>query len=179
MGEWCFKPERVGRMTALDVRSKLVCPECGSSKLYKDGLHHTNEGQVQRYLCRVCGYRFSQSSVKVNVMGKVGETFDSGNNNHKVGVASGDGSYEKVYDCLPFSFSEDVGSHDISIVEKGLNNLPFYNRNTQVCANKGAKNLNTTTETKTVAGTENQNTKGKIIEFIWKRAPNMEIIVLF
>jgi len=106
---------------------------------------------LQRFLCRVCGYRFSQSIVKVNVVGNVGETFDSGNNDHEVRVVSGSCSDEKVYDGLPFSFGEDVGSHDISNVEKGLNDLPFYNRKTQVCAQKDAKNLNNTTETKTVA----------------------------
>ena len=74
-------------------------------------------------------------------MGKVGETFDSGNNNHEVRVASVDGSDEKVYYGLPFAFGEYVSSHDLSIVEKGLNNLPFYNRNIQVCAQKDAKNL--------------------------------------
>jgi len=40
------------------------CPECGSNYLYKDGLRPTNSGQVQRYLCRNCGYRFSNKSYK-------------------------------------------------------------------------------------------------------------------
>ena len=42
----------------------MICPECGSSKIYKDGLRYTNEGQIQRYLCRVCGFRFSEKSYK-------------------------------------------------------------------------------------------------------------------
>jgi integrase len=42
----------------------VVCPECGSERLYKDGLRYTNEGQVQRYLCRNCGYRFSENAFK-------------------------------------------------------------------------------------------------------------------
>jgi integrase len=42
----------------------VVCPDCGSERLYKDGLRYTNEGQVQRYLCRNCGYRFSEKSYK-------------------------------------------------------------------------------------------------------------------
>ena len=42
----------------------VVCPECGSSKYYKDGLRPTNEGQIQRFLCRDCGYRFSEKSYK-------------------------------------------------------------------------------------------------------------------
>lgn len=42
----------------------MNCPECGSDRLYKDGLRYTNEGQIQRYLCRECGYRFSENSYK-------------------------------------------------------------------------------------------------------------------
>ncbi|MFQ6076464.1 MAG: tyrosine-type recombinase/integrase [Candidatus Bathyarchaeia archaeon] len=35
------------------------CPECGSQRLWKDGIRHTRSGNVQRYICRECGYRFS------------------------------------------------------------------------------------------------------------------------
>jgi len=37
----------------------LNCPECGSIRLYKDGIRYTKTSQVQRYICRNCGYRFS------------------------------------------------------------------------------------------------------------------------
>jgi len=38
----------------------LCCPECGSKRLYKDGFRYLANGTpIQRYLCRVCGYRFS------------------------------------------------------------------------------------------------------------------------
>jgi len=36
-----------------------VCPECGSKKTWKDGLRYVQGTPVQRYLCRSCGYRFS------------------------------------------------------------------------------------------------------------------------
>jgi integrase len=37
-----------------------ICPECGSELLYRDGLRYTGQGSsVQRFLCRSCGYRFS------------------------------------------------------------------------------------------------------------------------
>jgi hypothetical protein len=36
------------------------CPQCGSDSLFKDGLRYSaSNGEVQRYLCRKCGYRFS------------------------------------------------------------------------------------------------------------------------
>ena len=52
----------------LDVLSPLAqppkCPECASEKIWKDGLRKTSSGDVQRYLCRICGYRFSQTEPK-------------------------------------------------------------------------------------------------------------------
>jgi len=36
------------------------CPQCGSDRVWKDGVRHLNDGAiVQRWLCRDCGYRFS------------------------------------------------------------------------------------------------------------------------
>jgi len=37
----------------------LCCPECGSVRLWRDGLRYTEGGPVQRWLCRNCGYRFT------------------------------------------------------------------------------------------------------------------------
>ena len=43
--------------------SSLVCPECGCTRLFKAGLRYLASGEtVQRYLCRECGYRFSEPS---------------------------------------------------------------------------------------------------------------------
>ena len=43
------------------------CPQCGSERLYKDGLRYLKDGStVQRWLCRNCGYRFSESKNKEN-----------------------------------------------------------------------------------------------------------------
>jgi integrase/rubredoxin len=48
----------------LDPRSN-ACPECGSTKLYRDGQRYLGDGSsVQRWLCRECGYRFSESNGK-------------------------------------------------------------------------------------------------------------------
>jgi len=42
------------------VAPRLRCPECGSQRLYKDGFRYLKDGtSVQRFLCRMCGYRFS------------------------------------------------------------------------------------------------------------------------
>ncbi len=47
-----------------DTRSKVPtsCPHCYSKKLWKDGLRKSVARSVQRYVCRVCGYRFSEQS---------------------------------------------------------------------------------------------------------------------
>jgi len=36
------------------------CPECLSIMVYRDGWRQTTEDQVQRFLCRHCGHRFSE-----------------------------------------------------------------------------------------------------------------------
>jgi len=39
------------------------CPQCGSNRLYKDGLRYLVDScKVQRLLCRNCGYRFSEKA---------------------------------------------------------------------------------------------------------------------
>jgi len=37
------------------------CPECGSSRTWLDGKRYVQGQAIQRYLCRVCGYRFSEN----------------------------------------------------------------------------------------------------------------------
>jgi integrase len=36
-----------------------ICPQCGSQRVWKDGLRYNQVGIIQRYLCRKCAYRFS------------------------------------------------------------------------------------------------------------------------
>jgi len=39
-----------------------ICPECSSSRVWKDGLRKTSTSPVQRWICRNCGYRFSEQT---------------------------------------------------------------------------------------------------------------------
>jgi integrase len=42
--------------------SNPLCPQCGSNKLYRDGLRYPMFGDpIQRWLCRDCGLRFSDA----------------------------------------------------------------------------------------------------------------------
>jgi len=40
-----------------------TCPECSSTKVWKDGFRSDSLIPIQRWLCRDCGYRFSSSSL--------------------------------------------------------------------------------------------------------------------
>ncbi|MGC8999178.1 MAG: IS1/IS1595 family N-terminal zinc-binding domain-containing protein, partial [Candidatus Bathyarchaeia archaeon] len=43
----------------------LKCPQCGSKRLYRDGLRYLSDGStVQRWLCRECTYRFTDPKTK-------------------------------------------------------------------------------------------------------------------
>jgi integrase len=44
----------------------VVCPSCGSQKTWRDGIRDTHKGNVQRWLCRDCGYRFSEKPLQKN-----------------------------------------------------------------------------------------------------------------
>ncbi|MEM2917562.1 MAG: tyrosine-type recombinase/integrase [Candidatus Bathyarchaeia archaeon] len=55
----------------IEVETKPPCPECGSKRLYRDGLRYLTDGTaIQRYFCRVCGYRFSWPRVERQHRGK-------------------------------------------------------------------------------------------------------------
>jgi len=62
------------------------CPSCHSNRIWKDGIRKTKNGFVQRYICRGCWHRFSESSVlstSPNNDGKrqVGEFLTEGSKN--------------------------------------------------------------------------------------------------
>lgn len=147
------------------------CPECGSLKTWKDGLRYTKQGEVQRWLCRSCGYRFSNPKVKIDVIKQDLVLSDS---MHNLGdldpVNLGIGDV-----CLKdsaFAIREDIGSHDFSIVGKTINNFLPNSRERQVCVSeREAKNLSQQhTRQNRAAGATKPTTaevKGKIVEFTW------------
>jgi integrase len=42
--------------------ARRECPNCHSKKNWKDGLRQTSLGTAQRFICRDCGFRFSEKS---------------------------------------------------------------------------------------------------------------------
>ena len=43
------------------LTTTIKCPQCGNQSVWKDGIRYTIFGEIQRYLCRNCYYRFSHS----------------------------------------------------------------------------------------------------------------------
>jgi integrase len=150
------------------------CPQCGSKgPFYKDGLRYVHNGPVQRFLCRCCGFRFSERlpepNQEVKVFGKV-RALKPGSDLAESSVCNQDFSAEKLLDNDSLAFGKNIGSHTVTNTGKGLNALRSYLSNAE-CAPKKAKNLSAATETKTVAGEKEslpQNINGLVLEYAWK-----------
>ena len=154
------------------ISHNLSCPECGSVRLYRDGLGYREDGSsVQRWLCRSCGYRFSEPDIKVNIPRKLDKASDSGTDHFQSRVIRNNFSIKESSDHLSLSFSEDVASHGVSIAEKRLNSFPFYNRKRQVCElDRSLRNLTEVArheQAQREGTTKTIDIKGRIVEFLW------------
>lgn len=151
----------------------IKCPECGSHAAFKDGLRYSKIGlPIQRFLCRTCGYRFSEPNKQIHVFNQVGR-LDSCSQLANSSVCNRDFSIKEVLKDHSLSFGEDVGSHNVTIIGKRLNSLRSYNSSYQIgVLAKKAKNLAIATENVKVAvgekTTNKEITEGKIVEFLWQ-----------
>ncbi|MBT0160812.1 tyrosine-type recombinase/integrase [Candidatus Bathyarchaeota archaeon A05DMB-2] len=61
-----------------EMPKNLHCPQCGSNKLFKDGLRYLKDGSTtQRWLCRNCFYRFSeQKALQKSLRGSINSSTD-------------------------------------------------------------------------------------------------------
>lgn len=166
------------------AQPSITCPECGSPRIWKDGLRYvkteTAELPIQRYLCRDCGRRFSETmdlKIKLNVSSQGFEQSNPGNNLLQANILSGDLPIQPVVKNPSFKGSEDVASQLSSkqtMVGKHINTFVDYSREHQVCVTelKDAKNLvgveSQLQEAKRGATTlSTAETKGKIVEYSW------------
>jgi len=118
------------------------CPECNSQRAWKDGVIKTKHGNVQRWLCRSCGHRFSDLKVKVDVVKQSSELSDSVLDFGDFNLV--DISVDEVgLQDSAFAVGENICSHDFSIVEKGINNFSPNSKERQCMRHldEGAKNL--------------------------------------
>lgn len=153
----------------------VSCPQCASQRIWKDGLRYIKNGEVQRWLCRNCGFRFSESSlnpgIKSDVASQNGESLKSPSDLVPIG-ASRSLTVEERVENLPFKFREYFGSHNKTRAGKDLNKLPDCSRNCRVSAREGeAKNLvKVKTREKQAAGAtkpDAETVKGLIAQYAY------------
>lgn len=48
-------------------KASRECPNCKSTKNWKDGVRETGLGSIQRFICRECGFRFSTNPKALNL----------------------------------------------------------------------------------------------------------------
>ena len=167
------KREEQKKVTTHTHAHTPTCPRCSSERLYKAGLRCLRDGSsLQRWLCRSCGYRFSESLLKtgekLNVTEQTG-ALQPGSDLAEDSVCNRNLAADKLLDNGSFSFSKDVESHTVTIVGKGLNELRSYSCNHRVCATTKAKNLDATTIEKVAGeiGRQQQDAKGQIVQFMF------------
>ncbi|MEM1514753.1 MAG: tyrosine-type recombinase/integrase, partial [Candidatus Bathyarchaeia archaeon] len=155
------------------------CPECGSSKVWRDGLRYLSDGRaVQRWLCRLCGYRFSQAQVKLNIAGEQLESFHPGSNLAERTVSDGDLPIKKALNNSALSVAEDFRVHNVTNLGKDLNTLCSKFSNCRVLRlREGAKNSAGTVlvpmeekayaEGRAAGATENPKVSELLFNFAW------------
>jgi len=160
------------------------CPECKSSHVWRDGLRYTKLGAIQRYRCRECGYRFSDSVKKLkekvnvrsqNVLKASNSMFDSADV-ESVNFLS----RKKRSNDLPFMLGKHITSQGskspkFSTVGKLLNITVPSNREHRISATKKtAKNsvvwMEPKTEAKAMRGTTTKLTEADIKGYLTKFA---------
>ncbi|MEM3459094.1 MAG: tyrosine-type recombinase/integrase [Candidatus Bathyarchaeia archaeon] len=142
--------------------ARLCCPECGSQLLYKDGLRYLSGGStVQRWLCRNCGYRFSEKSI--SDMPK--NTVLTVNTVERTDLTS--------------STVDEVERTDLTVptvgtVEKYSQHKSFKNCLTQCNSDAHGKKVlvmeaaKATSEKREAGATETAQQHGLILEYAWK-----------
>lgn len=157
------------------------CPECGSQRIWKDGIRHNVNGEIQRYLCRECGHRFSEPNVKINIPTQTGKLLHPSTNLTQQMVSNGKTTFKKSLDSSLLFRSENIGAHSSKphhhYSRKGLNYFLHYNSDCHVCVSEQeAKNLSQqSTRQKQAAGATKHDEaiiKGKIVELAWQLKRN-------
>ena len=164
----------------------IRCPECGSTRVWKDGLRSTKHGDVQRWLCRDCGFRFSfnasnegnfKAIVKPNISSQARELHHSSSNPSRDNVVPFNLPFKEAVDSFPFPRRKGVGSHvqttpATAILAKPLSILLRHNSPRRVSVSeREAKNLvGVETQQQQAAGATKQSKtdiESNIINFIW------------
>jgi integrase len=118
-----LKAGRLGSQTQT-TQPPIRCPECGGERPWRDGLRHLKDGlTVQRWLCRACGYRFSQPMVELDTHDEPFETPHPRSGVFDAGVHGGDFPGDGPTYKPPLMGSEYVGSRKDAITGKNISTL--------------------------------------------------------
>jgi predicted RNA-binding Zn-ribbon protein involved in translation (DUF1610 family) len=139
-------------LTSKSAGTSPLCPQCGSRRVWKDGMRGTRLGPVQRWICRSCGYRFSDPKSRSRFQSSVQPIYKGGR-----------GSTE--------SNSSETSRHLQRILTKKLNSQPLTS-NRQICATKTTEAINLAkveTRKERAAGATKpdlKTTKGLVVKFM-------------
>ncbi len=155
------------KLTFFQFSKGVRTPLGGDRGFYK---HNRLDGKArQHWLCRDCGFRFSEPNIGFDVVLKSDETLNSGSDLPKGRVGNSNFAVKESLNDFALPGCENVASHRLTITGKELNTFPSYNSKHQLCVSKKAKKLDTATETKTIAGELEklpQDAKGLIAQFL-------------
>jgi integrase/DNA-directed RNA polymerase subunit RPC12/RpoP len=124
----------------------IKCPECSSTRIWKDGLRylHGNDKPIQRYQCRQCGYRFSETT-----QNRCSNTYKHSEHDQKLHTLILKTPRAHLYSC-------QVGDRR----QSGAKNLAEVQSRIE-------KRVAGATETQTKPKSDPATVKGKIVEFAW------------
>lgn len=150
----------------------VKCFYCNSERIWKNGKRDKKHKLVQRFICRDCGYRFSepikQPKIKNNIASQVFKRFSS-NNDLPHNISSRlNPSLKESFNDHSFSWSKDVAPHICTVIGQNLNGFRDYNSTDRVCASeKSAKNLVAAKQiTEQIAAGEINQRKSLVINYI-------------
>ena len=145
--------QKVGEKNRKSADSKpptqppIKCPECGSSRIWKNGLRYARSEAggdiaIQRYICRECGGRFSEDTA-------FGSRMSSNPTSQQYARPSASYLHPNRHDFNRFS---GPSTCQVSVTEA-----------------EGTKNLSRqrTRQKRAAGATKKSNIKGKLVEFIW------------
>jgi len=151
-----------------------ACPECTSQKIVKDGMRRTKNGDVQRFLCKSCCFRFSET--RLQLMKKLDvrkqrrlEPLEPGSDLAETSVRDFDFAVKKILDDPALSIGENMSPHvssDVTVTGKRLNILCSNSCNTEYCASER--------EAKNLVETESRTEKRAAGNILAKRGANLK-----
>ena len=156
----------------------------------EDGLRYLNDGKtIQRYLCRDCGFRFSETTSQpienLNIPKQRRlKTFQPSPNLAETPMCDPYFSLKEIPNDSTLPVGENITAHDASLVTvtgKNLNTLRSNKCNSRVCVRSARRAKNSVSQAgrglesvdtaeKRAAGATAKaeaDVKGKIVEFLW------------